>query len=71
MYSVVRVIILLTILLLFGLFSFGSYMYLEFNRPAELQSDRVVIIPKGSGLNEIASLLINNGVIKSLSLIHI
>ena len=65
MYSVVRIIILLTILLLLGLFSFGCYMYLEFNRPAELQSDRVVIIPKGSGLNEIASLLINNGVIKS------
>tara|TARA_B100001057_G_scaffold429616_1_gene455823 strand:- start:10926 stop:11828 length:903 start_codon:yes stop_codon:yes gene_type:complete len=40
-------------------------MYLEFNRPVELQSDRVIIIPKGSGLNEIASLLSDNGVIKS------
>ena len=65
MYSAVRVIILLTILLPLGLFSLGCYMYLEFNRPAELQSDRVIIIPKGSGLNEIASLLSNNGVIKS------
>ena len=40
-------------------------MYLEFNRPAELQSDKVIIIPKGSGLNEIAILLSDNGVIKS------
>jgi len=40
-------------------------MYFEFNRPAELQSDRVLIIPKGSGLNEIASLLRDNGIIKN------
>jgi len=65
MYSVVRVIILLTILFTFGLFGLGCYMYLEFNRPAELWSDRVVIIPQGSGLSEIASLLSDNGVIKS------
>ena len=65
MYSLVRVIGLLGILFTFGLFSLGCYMYLEFNRPAELQSDKVIIIPKGSGLNEIASLLSDNGVIKS------
>ena len=65
MYSVVRVIVFLAILFTFGLFSLGCYMYFEFNRPAELQSDRVIIIPKGSGLNEIASLLRDNGVIKS------
>ena len=61
----VRVIVLLAILFTFGPFSLGCYMYLEFNRPAELQSDKVIIIPKGSGLSEIASLLRDNGVIKS------
>ena len=65
MYSLVRVIGLLGILFTSGLFSLGCYMYLEFNRPAELQSDKVIIIPKGSGLNEIANLLSDNGVIKS------
>ena len=65
MYSLVRVIGLLGILFTFGLFSLGCYVYLEFNRPAELHSDRVIIIPKGSGLNEIAGLLRDNGVIKS------
>ena len=65
MYSVVRVIVLLAIFFTFGLFSLGCYMYLEFNRPAELQSDTVIIIPKGSGLSEIANLLTNNGVIES------
>ena len=65
MYSVVRVIVLLAILFTFGVFSLGFYMYLEFNRPTELHSDRVIIIPKGSGLNEIADLLKDHGVIKS------
>ena len=65
MYSVVRITVLLAIFLTFGLFSLGCYMYLEFNRPAELHSDTVIIIPKGSGLNEIADLLRDNGVIKS------
>ena len=65
MYSVVRIIVLLAIFFTFGLFSLGCYMYLEFNRPAELQSDTVIIIPKGSGLSEIANLLTNNGVIES------
>ena len=64
MYSVARIIALLAILFTFGLFSLGFYMYLEFNRPAELQSDTVIIIPKGSGLSEIASLLSDNGVIE-------
>ena len=66
----VRVIVLLAMLFTFGFFSLGCYMYLEFNRPAELQSDTVIIIPKGSGLSEIANLLSDNGVIE-LSLIHI
>ena len=61
----VRVLVLLAILFTFGLFSLGYFIYLEFNRPAELQSNRVIIIPKGSGLNEIASLLSDNGIIKS------
>ena len=65
MYSVVRIIVLLTIFFTFALFSLGCYMYLEFNRPAELQSDTVIIIPKGSGLSEIANLLADNGVIES------
>ena len=65
MYSAVRVIVLLVILFTFGFFSLGFYMYFEFNRPAELHSDTVIIIPKGSGLNEIADLLRDNGVIKS------
>ena len=65
MYSLVRVIVLLATLFTFGLFGLGCYMYLEFNRPAQLQSDKVVIIPKGSGLSEIASLLRDNGVLKS------
>ena len=65
MYSLVRVIVLLAILFTLGLFSLGCYMYLEFNRPAQLQSDKVIIIPKGSGLSEIASLLRDNGVLKS------
>ena len=40
-------------------------MYFEFNSPGELKADRVLIIPKGSGLNSIANLLKNNEVIKS------
>ena len=65
MYFVVRAVSFLTILLTVGLSIFGGYMYFEFNSPGELEADRVLIIPKGSGLNGIASLLNDNEVIKS------
>ena len=60
-----RAISFLITLLIVALFIFGGYMYFEFNSPGELKADRVLIIPKGSGLNSIASLLNNNEVIKS------
>ena len=65
MYFAVRTISFLITLLTVGFFIFGGYMYFEFNSPGELKADRVLIIPKGSGLNSIASLLNNNEVIKS------
>ena len=65
MYFVVRAVSFLTMLLTVGLSIFGGYMYFEFNSPGELEADRVLIIPKGSGLNGIASLLNDNEVIKS------
>ena len=65
MYFAVRAVSFLAILLTVGLFIFGGYMYSEFNSRGELKADRVLIIPKGSGLNGIASLLNDNEVIKS------
>ena len=65
MYSSVRALVLLAALFTFGVLSFGGYIYLEFNSPVELKSGKVLIIPKGSGLNVIATLLTNSEVIKS------
>ena len=65
MYFAVRAISFLITLLTVALFILGGYLYFEFNSPGELKADRVLIIPKGSGLNSIASILNNNEVIKS------
>ena len=65
MHFAVRAVSFLAILLTVGFFIFGGYMYSEFNSRGELKEDRVLIIPKGLGLNGIASLLNDNEVIKS------
>jgi len=50
---------------LLAIFAGGGFLYIEktFDAPSALASERVLVIPKGAGLGEIASLLKNAGII--------
>jgi UPF0755 protein len=59
-----KALVLGFILLFLAIGTITSFVYYEFDRAADASGSAIVLIPKGSGLNDIAQILNDNGILR-------